>query len=212
MTNQEELEIYAEEISQKEPDLLKKLRRETYQKVLHPRMLSGHLQGRLLSMLAKLIAPKTILEIGTFTGYSALCLAEGLPADGKLITIDKNEELFDLQQKYFQYSNYAAQIEQHVGDALEIIPQLSPSFDLVFIDADKKNYLRYYELVLPKMNSGAVLLTDNVLWYGKVTQPTQKGDLDTEILKAYNQQLRADKRLENVLLPIRDGILISRKI
>lgn len=204
------LDKYIEEHSQLEPELLQNLNRETHQKVLHPRMLSGHFQGRVLSMLAKLIRPKNILEIGTYTGYSALCLAEGLQTDGKLITIDKNEELYDLQRKYFDQSTYASQIIQQTGDALEIIPQLDEKFDLVFIDADKSNYLNYFKLILPKMNPGGVILSDNVLWSGKVVEPLKKGDIDTEVLLAYNKEVNENPKVETVLLPIRDGLTITR--
>lgn len=207
----EAIEAYAEKITQDEPELLYRLSRETYQKVLRARMISGHLQGRVLSMIAKLTQPQHILEVGTYTGYSALCLAEGLAKDGQLHTLDKNEELFDLQHKYFSQSAYADQIHQHLGDALEIIPTLEGPFDLVFLDADKKNYINYYNLLLPKLKSGGLLITDNVLWYGKVTQPTKKGDKDTALLKEFNQMLHDDDRVENVLLPIRDGILLTRK-
>ncbi len=212
MPTNEAIEAYAEKISQDEPEILRRLSRETYQKVLKPRMLSGHLQGRLLSMLSKLIQPQVILEVGTYTGYSALSLAEGLTKGGELHTLDKNEELFDLQQKYFSQSEYADQIHQHLGNAIEIIPDLDLTFDLVFLDADKKNYINYYNLIMPKLRSGGVLITDNVLWYGKVTQPTKKGDKDTALLKEFNQLLHDDPQVENVLLPIRDGILITRKL
>lgn len=207
----EDLDRYVQNISQDEPELLAALNRETHQKVLRPRMISGAYQGRLLSFISKLIQPKNILEIGTFTGYSALCLAEGISKTGELHTIDKNEELFDLQSKYFQKSDYRSQIIQHLGDAIKIIPNLKKQFDLVFIDADKKNYNNYYDLVFPKLNSGGVIVTDNVLWYGKVLEPTKKGDKDTALLKAFNQKLAEDERLENILLPIRDGLLLSRK-
>jgi len=205
-------EAYAERFSLPEPDLLQELRRKTHQKVLRARMLSGHLQGRLLSMLSKLVAPKAILEIGTFTGYSALCLAEGLRQDGILHTIDKNEELVDLQNRYFSRSAHAHQINAHLGNALEIIPTLHLSFDLVFIDADKKNYGNYLDWVVPKMAPGGILIADNVLWYDKVLQPTKKGDRDTAILKDFNRRLRDSEGLENLLLPILDGIAVSRKI
>lgn len=204
------LNSYIEEHSQPEPELLQELNRETQQKVLHPRMLSGHFQGRVLSMLAKLIHPKNILEIGTYTGYSALCLAEGMQADGKLITIDKNEELHDLQRKYFDQSNYGSQIIQRTGDALEIIPQLEEKFDLVFIDADKSNYLNYFNMILPKMNAGGIILSDNVLWSGKVIEPLKKGDIDTEVLLAYNKEINENLKVETVLLPIRDGLSVTR--
>lgn len=207
-----EIEQYAEDISDKEPEILAKLSRETYQKVLRPRMISGHFQGRLLSLISKLIKPHSILEIGTYTGYSALCLAEGLSKDGKLHTIDKNEELFDLQKKYFEQSGFGNQIIQYVGNALDIIPKINSPFDLVFIDADKKNYSHYFNLIIDKLKPGGVIISDNVLWYGKVVKPTEKGDKDTALLKNYNQQLHDDPRVENVLLPIRDGILITRKV
>lgn len=210
--SQEKLENYAENISQAEPKLLKELNQETYQKVLKPRMLSGHLQGRVLSMISKLVNPKNILEIGTFTGYSALCLAEGLSENGKLHTIDINDELAYFPKKYFDKSKFSDRIVQHIGPAIDIIPTLDIEFDLVFIDADKQNYSKYFDLVFPKMSKGGVFISDNVLWYGKVTQPTKKGDKATEQIKAFNEKLRDDERLENVLLPIRDGILISRKI
>ncbi len=205
------LEDYTLKITQKEPELLQALHRETHQKVLHARMISGVLQGRILSLLSKLIQPQHILEVGTFTGYSTLCLAEGLPAKGKLHTIDRNEELIYLQNKYFDLSEYSDRIFQYVGNALDIIPTLEVSFDLAFLDADKKNYNTYADLIIPKLRSGGILLSDNVLWYNKVLQPTQKGDRDTAVLKHFNQKLAADPRLENVLLPLRDGLLISRK-
>lgn len=207
----EVLEEYATDISQEEPQILQELSRETHQKVLQPRMLSGHLQGRVLSMIAKLINPKNILEIGTFTGYSALCLAEGMQEDGKLHTIDNNEELYGFQRKYFDQSDYASQIIQHTGKAADILPTLNEKFDLIFIDADKKNYSQYFDLVFPKLNKGGVFISDNVLWYGKVAQPTSAGDQETACIKSFNLKLKEDKRIENVLLPIRDGLLISRK-
>lgn len=198
--------------SQPEPQLLQELSKETWQKVLAPRMLSGHLQGRVLSMLSKLIRPKNILEIGTYTGYSALCLVEGMQKDGKLHTIDINEELFDFQRKYFDKSGYGEQIIQHLGNALDIIPELSEDFDLVFIDADKSNYPNYLELLLPKLKSGAVILSDNVLWSGKVIDKVKEDDIDTKALLRYNKMLNEDTRLETVLLPIRDGLTVSRVI
>lgn len=201
---------YVEKHSQAEPELLKKLNRETWQKVLVPRMLSGHLQGRILSMLSKLIQPKNILEIGTYTGYSALCLAEGMRKDGELHTIDINEELFDFQRKYFDESPFGTQIHQHLGNALEIIPQLDTIFDLVFIDADKSNYPNYLEIILPKLKSGSVILSDNVLWSGKVIEKVQGDDMDTRALIQYNEMLNKLPELETVVLPIRDGLTISR--
>lgn len=204
------LDQYVVNHSQEEPKLLAELNLETWQKVLNPRMLSGHYQGRILSMLAKLIQPKNILEIGTYTGYSALCLLEGMNPKGELHTIDINEELHSLQRKYFNKSGRGAQIIQHTGDASVIIPTLALSFDLVFIDADKKNYPKYLELILPKLNSGAVILSDNVLWSGKVIEPLDPSDLDTAALLRYNKQLNTHPKLETVLLPIRDGLTISR--
>lgn len=206
------IEQYAVNHSQPEPELLQKLSRETWQKVLAPRMLSGHLQGRVLSMISKLQNPKTILEIGTYTGYSALCLAEGMQKNGKLHTIDINEELHDFQRRYFDDSDYGEQIIQHTGDALEIIPEISATFDLVFIDADKKNYPKYIELILPKLRSGSIILSDNVLWSGKVVEKIKEDDLDTQALLRYNKLLNEHLQLETVLLPIRDGLTISRKI
>ncbi|WP_031426157.1 O-methyltransferase [Flavimarina sp. Hel_I_48] len=207
----EELEDYAAEHSEKEPELLQQLRRETYQKILQPRMLSGHLQGRLLSIVSKLVNPKNILEIGTYTGYSALCLAEGLQPDGLLETIDHNEELAYLQHKYFKASSYASQIKTYVGDALKVIPTLQNTFDLVFIDADKPNYPAYFDLIIPKLNTGGLLISDNVLWNGKVLDPTKNTDPSTQAILKYNSSLANDDRLETVLLPIRDGLTLSRK-
>lgn len=208
----EEINTYVEKHSQPEPELLQKLNRETWQKILAPRMLSGHLQGRVLSMLSKLINPKNILEIGTYTGYSALCLAEGMQKEGELHTIDINEELHDFQRKYFDASGFGEQITQHTGNALEIIPKLSQTFDLVFIDADKSNYPKYLDIILPKLKSGSVILSDNVLWSGKVVQPVKKDDKDTEALLKYNKLLNEHPKLETVLLPIRDGLTVSRVI
>jgi len=206
----EEINTYVENHSQPEPALLRKLNRETWQKVLAPRMLSGHLQGRVLSMLSKLINPKYILEIGTYTGYSALCLAEGMQKEGGLHTIDINEELHDFQRRYFDASGFGEQIIQYTGNALEIIPKLSHTFDLVFIDADKSNYPKYLNIILPKLQSGSVILSDNVLWSGKVVKPVKKDDKDTEALLEYNKLLNEHPKLETVLLPIRDGLTISR--
>ncbi|TQD37737.1 O-methyltransferase [Haloflavibacter putidus] len=206
------IEAYAEEHSEKEPELLAKLNRETHLKIMQPRMLSGHYQGRVLSMLSKLIRPKTILEIGTYTGYSALCLMEGVQKNGTLHTIDKNEELHDFQRKYFDASAWGNQIKQHTGDATKVIKNLEENFDLVFIDADKANYVNYFELVVSKMNQGGVILSDNVLWSGKVTEKPTPNDIDTQALLAYNKLLATDKRVETVLLPIRDGLSITRVV
>jgi predicted O-methyltransferase YrrM len=206
----QELEDYIEQHSEKEPALLAALNKETYRKILLPRMLSGHFQGRVLSMLSKLIRPINILEIGTFTGYAALCLCEGMQENGQLHTIDIKEELVDFQRKYFNKSPWGNQIMQHLGEAISILPTLDIKFDLVFIDADKENYINYFELILPKMNKGGIILSDNVLWSGKVLEPLQKNDLSTKILLEYNELLKNDVRVETVLLPIRDGLTVSR--
>jgi len=204
------IDEYAVAHTQPEPDLLQELNRETWQKVLVPRMLSGHFQGRVLSMVSKLVNPKNILEIGTYTGYSALCLAEGMQSKGELHTIDHNEELVDFQKKYFDKSQWKNQIFQHLGEALDIIPTLDKTFDLVFIDADKKNYPNYLKLILPKLKTGSVILSDNVLWSGKVLQKPDGTDEDTQALVEYNALLNNHPQLETVLLPIRDGLSISR--
>lgn len=206
----QDLEDYIEQHSQKEPALLAALNKETYQKILLPRMLSGHFQGRVLSMLSKLIRPVNILEIGTYTGYAALCLCEGMQENGMLHTIDIKEELVDFQRKYFDKSPWGSQIIQHLGEAIDIIPTLDVKFDLVFIDADKENYLNYFELMVPKMNKGGIILSDNVLWSGKVLEPLQPNDISTKALLEYNQLLNTDPRVETVLLPIRDGLTVSR--
>ncbi|MDG1790940.1 MAG: O-methyltransferase [Flavobacteriaceae bacterium] len=206
----EKLDDYIVDHSQKEPELLQQLSKETWQKVLAPRMLSGHFQGRVLSLISKMVNPKYILEIGTYTGYSALCLAEGIQTKGLLHTIDNNEEIFDLQRKYFDKSIYGNQIIQHIGNALNVIPSLDITFDLVFIDADKKNYPNYLEIILPKLKSGSIILSDNVLWTGKVIEPLQKGDQDTKALLEYNKMINEHSQLETVLLPIRDGLTLTR--
>ena len=207
----EALDQYTVQHSEDEPELLQALTRETYQKILQPRMLSGHYQGRVLSIISKLIRPKTILELGTFTGYSALCLAEGLQKDGELHTIDINDELVAFQRRYFNQSEYGAQIHQHLGPALEIIPKLNLTFDLVFMDADKLNYINYFYKIIDKLNPGGVILSDNVLWSGKVIEPLDKNDISTKIVLDYNRLLKEDERLETVLLPIRDGLTVSIK-
>lgn len=206
----EALEQYATDHSENEPKVLQELTRETHLKILQPRMLSGHYQGRLLSLLSKIIHPKNILEIGTYTGYSAICLAEGLQEGGTLHTIDVNEELEEIQQKYFEKSGNANKIVQHIGDAKEIVPTLPVKFDLVFIDADKKNYPAYFDIILPMMNKGGVLLSDNVLWSGKIVEDVKSNDKQTNALLEYNKLLKEDPRVETVLLPIRDGLTISR--
>jgi caffeoyl-CoA O-methyltransferase len=207
-----ELEHYAAVHSENEPELLAALNRETHLKILQPRMLSGHFQGRVLSLLSKLARPQNVLEIGTYTGYATLCLAEGLSENGVIDTIDIKEELYDFQRKYFDKSPWGEQIVQHLGSALDIIPKLDKKFDLVFIDADKENYINYYELILPKMSKGGIILSDNVLWSGKVLEPLKPNDQSTKILLEYNELLKNDPRVETVLLPIRDGLSVSRVI
>lgn len=204
------IEEYARLMSEPESELLKRLNRETHAMVLQPRMLSGHLQGRFLAFLSKLIQPKLIVEIGTYTGYSALCLAEGLAPQGKLITIDINEELEDFTRSFLVESPFATQIEYRIADAKEIIPHIEGPIDLVFIDADKKNNDLYYELIIDKVRPGGVLMVDNVLWSGKITDE-KANDKSTKALKEFNEKCSRDARVEPLLLPIRDGILILRK-
>jgi len=194
-----------------EDDLLKELNRQTHLKVLQPRMLSGHFQGRFLSMISKMIQPTSILEIGTYTGYSALCLAEGLKTGGKLTTIDKNLELEEFVRNFFEKSAYSENIEFVIADAMEYIPSINQSFDLVFIDADKGNYLNYYKLVIDMIPSGGYILADNVLWSGKVIDEKSMNDKDTKAIMEFNQFVMNDYRVENVLLPIRDGLFLIRK-
>jgi caffeoyl-CoA O-methyltransferase len=204
----QQLQRYAEQHTTPESDLLKKINRDTHANVLMPRMLSGHLQGRVLSMISHLMQPKTILEIGTYTGYSALCLAEGLADGGKLITIDKNEELEEKVKKYFE--SFSGKIDYRIGNALDILPSLTELFDLVFIDADKSNYAKYFDLVVEKVRPGGLILADNVLWSGKVLD--RRPDADTNAIISFNEKIQNDKRVENVLLPIRDGIMMIRKL
>lgn len=206
----EELENYAAQHTEDEPLLLKELNKRTHLNVLQPRMISGHFQGRFLSLLSKMVQPRTILEIGTYTGYATLCLAEGLHPEGVLHTIDIKEELTDLQREFFDRSGYGSQIVQHLGKAADIIPALNTTFDLVFIDADKQNYAHYFDLVIEKMNRGGIILSDNVLWSGKVVEEVKHNDKHTQALMAYNQKIKDDPRVETVLLPIRDGITLSR--
>ncbi|MFN3850095.1 MAG: O-methyltransferase [Spirosomataceae bacterium] len=205
-----EIDNYCEVHTSDESDLLKKVNRETHAKVLQPRMLSGHYQGRLLSMFSNMIRPKRILEIGTYTGYSALCLAEGLSEGGKLITIDVNEELETMVRGFFEDSDFRSKIEFIIGNALEIIPKLDETFDLVFIDADKLNYLNYYEIVIEKVRKGGFIISDNVLWSGKVADVSKK-DKDTLNLRAFNDRIHEDPRVENILLYVRDGLMIAQK-
>jgi caffeoyl-CoA O-methyltransferase len=206
----EALQHYSEQHTSAESDLLKAVNRTTHAKVLRPRMLSGHLQGRVLAMISQMLQPRRILEIGTYTGYSALCLAEGLADDGKLITLDVNEELEDMVRSFFSASPYSSKIDFRLGDARRIIPELAGPFDLVFIDADKENYGMYYDLVLDKVRPGGIILADNVLWSGKVLDA--KPDKDTAAILEFNRRIQSDRRVENVLLPIRDGIMMIRKL
>jgi caffeoyl-CoA O-methyltransferase len=201
---------YVEAHTSPESPVLRKLNRETYAKVLMPRMLSGHLQGRVLSMISHMLRPDTILEIGTFTGYSAICLAEGLREGGTLITLDINEELESWVRSYFAEAGISDKVDYRIGNALEIIPQLNHTFDLVFIDADKVNYGRYYDLVFDKVRPGGFIVADNVLWSGKVVQ-TGKIDADTQVILDFNERVHGDSRVENVLLPVRDGLMVVRK-
>ncbi len=206
------LQQYCEQHSSEEPEVLKKLNRFTHAKVLQPRMLSGHLQGRFLSMISKLVRPKTILEIGTYTGYSAICLAEGLQENGKLITIDVNPELEETVAHFVKEAGFEKKIQMIIGDAYQIIRSLPHSYDLVFIDADKPNYARYYDLVIDKVNPGGLILSDNVLWSGKVVdEKALEKDKDTQLLDAFNKKLQADERVECMLLPLRDGMMMARK-
>ena len=206
----ENLETYVQQHSEQEPDLLQELARETHLKVLQPRMLSGAYQGRLLSLISKLITPKHILEIGTFTGYSALCMAEGLHANGRIDTIDVDEELTEMQRRYFDVSGYGKQIFQHLGNAAEIIPTLNGNFDLVFIDADKEQYPLYFDLIIERIQAGGLIIADNVLWSGKVV--TNATDEATQALQLFNKKMVEDTRVETVLLPVRDGLTLIRKI
>ncbi|GAB1444958.1 O-methyltransferase [Flammeovirgaceae bacterium] len=201
---------YAEAHSARENELLHRINRETHLSVLKPRMLSGHLQGRILSMISKMIKPKLILEIGTYTGYSALCLAEGLSKNGKLITIDINEELEDRVRSYFKDSEFVDRIDYRIGDAKKIIPTLKETIDLVFIDADKEGYPLYYDLVIDLVIEGGFILADNVLWSGRVLDV--RPDKDTMTIMEFNRKVSEDPRVEHVLMPIRDGIMLLRKI
>ena len=205
------LEEYIEKHTQKEPDYLYELNRQTHLNVLQPRMLSGHFQGRVLSMLSKMIQPKNVLEIGTYTGYSALCFAEGLRDKGKVTTIDINYQLKEMVSEYISKANADHLIDFIIGDALSIIPTLNRMFDIVFIDADKENYINYYNLVFDKVPSGGYIIADNVLWSGKVLKPYGSLDKETKILVDYNKMVAEDNRVEQVLFPIRDGLMVARK-
>jgi predicted O-methyltransferase YrrM len=208
----EKLQEYCEQHSSEEPIVLKKLNRQTHAQVLQPRMLSGHLQGRFLSMISALVRPKMILEIGTYTGYSALCLAEGLQEGGKLISIDVNPELEEMVYQYVEEAGHKDRIQMIIGDAYQVIRTLPQRFDLVFIDADKASYSRYYDLVIDKLEVGGVILADNVLWSGKVVdEKSLAKDKDTQLIDAFNKKVRSDPRVEAVLLPLRDGMMMLRK-
>ena len=207
----EKIAEYLSQNSEKEPEILSKLNQETHQKVLQPRMLSGHIQGRFLSLISKIKSPLHILEIGTYTGYGTLCLAEGLAANGKIFTIDRNEELLKIQNKYFEKSGNRDKIVQLTGNAVDILNDLNQTFDLIFIDADKENYVKYFEIVSEKLNPNGIIISDNVLWSGKVVEG-DNNDEETKTLKKFNKTLHDDTRFETVILPLRDGISISRLI
>ncbi|MEJ6776843.1 MAG: O-methyltransferase [Crocinitomicaceae bacterium] len=207
----QELDDYVCAHSENEPQLLYDLNRYTHLNVLLPRMLSGHFQGRLLSMLSHMIQPKNVLEIGTYTGYSALCFAEGLAENGQITTIDKNEELEDFVNEYVAKSKFKNQIKCVIGNAIELIPEMDEQFDLVFIDADKSNYINYYNMVIDKLSTGGYIIVDNVLWSGKVLEPVDPNDLDTKVLVDLNNIVHEDSRVQEVLLPVRDGLLVIRK-
>jgi caffeoyl-CoA O-methyltransferase len=206
----EDIESYVDAHTRSEPEVLAQLNHETWQKMIAPRMLSGHFQGRLLSMISHMIRPRRILEIGTYTGYSAICLAEGLQENGVLITIDINDELKWIQDKYFALSESGSRIERHFGDALEFLSTLNTAPDLVFMDADKQQYLRYYDLLMQIMKPGSYILIDNVLWSGKVLHEPPPHDVDTRVMRELNERIVNDPRVENVLLPVRDGLQLIR--
>ncbi len=208
----EEIENYALNHTSQENDLLKELNRQTHIQILQPRMLSGHLQGKVLSMFSNMINPKRVLEIGTYTGYSALSIAEGLPVDGKIITIDLNQELEPFTRSYFEKSVYNSKIKFLVGNALEVIPTLNETWDLVFIDADKENYSTYFDLVINQVRKGGFIIVDNVLWSGKVLHEVAPNDMETKGIIAFNSKVHEDYRVENLLLPVRDGLMILRKM
>ena len=205
-----EIEEYSLLLSEPESKLLSKLNRETWSKVMIPRMISGHIQGRILSMISKMVQPKNILEIGTYTGYSALCLAEGLNKNGKLHTIEINEEVIDFSENYLNKSEFKNQIIQHIGNAIDILPTINKEFQLIFIDADKENYSNYFDLTFEKLSVGGYIIADNVLWSGKVIR--EEKDSETKAIDNFNKKVKKDKRVENFILPIRDGLMICRKL
>ena len=208
----EKIEAYALTHSQPESEVLKKLNRETHLKVLQPRMLSGHLQGTFLSMISKMIQPRQILEIGTYTGYSAICLAQGLQPGGKLHTIDNNEQLEKMTRFFFEQAGLNDKINYYIGNALTVIPTIKEQFDIVFIDADKKNYINYYDLIFDQVKQGGYIIADNVLWSGKVLDLQKNNDEDTLLIDTFNKKVHEDTRVEHQLLPIRDGLMIARKL
>ena len=207
----QQVQAYTDQHTDQESDLLKKIARETHLHVLHPRMLSGNLQGRTLSMISHMLRPQRILEIGTYTGYSALCLAEGLADDGKVTTIDVNRELENRVRAYFRESDFADKIDTHFGNAIEVIPEFEEVWDLVFIDADKENYLNYYNLVIGNVRTGGFIVADNVLWSGKVVDKKEM-DEETQAIRKFNEEVHKDSRVANLLLPIRDGLMLLRKL
>ena len=208
----EEIENYSEAHTTSETNVLKELNRKTYAQVLNPRMLSGHLQGTLLAMFSKMIKPKRILEIGTYTGYATQCLAQGLSDDGIIDTLEKNIELKHIIDEYFHKADLSRKIKLHVGDALQIIPSLNYKYNLVFIDADKENYSNYFDLIIDKVSPGGFIIADNVLWSGKVIQPIDEKDIDTKAIIEFNQKIQHDKRVFNLLLPVRDGLMLMQKL
>ena len=207
----EKIAEYLSQNSDKEPEILSKLNKETHQKILQPRMLSGHIQGRFLSLISKIKSPLHILEIGTYTGYGTLCLAEGLASNGKIFTIDRNEELINIQNKYFEESGNRDKIVQLTGNAIDILIGLNENFDLIFIDADKENYIKYFDIVSKKLNPNGIIISDNVLWSGKVVEESDN-DQETNTLKKFNSLLSKDERFETIIIPLRDGLSISRLI
>ena len=207
-----EIDAYSVSHTTSETEVLNDLNRQTNIQILQPRMLSGHLQGRVLSMFSNMIQPTNILEIGTYTGYSAICLAEGLKKGGKVVTIDRNAELEDFASSYFEMANVSKNIDFRIGNAIEIIPTLKEKFDLVFIDADKRNYSNYFDLVIDNLPTGAYIIADNVLWSGKVVQKVEEHDMETKAIVEYNEKIHNDPRVENILFPIRDGLMIARKL
>ena len=208
----EEINQFSEEHTTEESALIYDLNRQTHIQIMIPRMLSGHLQGKILSLFSHMIKPKNVLEIGTYTGYSALCMAEGMQKEGVLVTIDKNEEIAEFTQSYFDKSDFVNQIDYQLGNAIELIPELDLEFDLIFIDADKSNYSNYFDLVIDKTAKGGFIIADNVLWSGKVVEPVKPNDKDTKAMIDYCAKIHNDPRVENVLMPVRDGLLIARKL